>query len=192
MTVDSDIDQRHRPRLRAGQRRSGQHDADLQAVEAAIFSVCDQLAEQIARDGEGASKLITITVEGAETPPLRAPSGCPSPTRRSSKPRLPVKTPTGAVVMAVGKAVKRRPRPARHLVRPASGCEWGLRDPGHSEDGLGYMTAAEIDIRVDIGSVTARRGAYLRPDPRLHQHQRGLSVMTANRGCGWFPKPATR
>jgi len=38
---------------------------DLSAFEAALYDVCASLAQQIARDGEGATKLIEVLVDGA-------------------------------------------------------------------------------------------------------------------------------
>lgn len=39
--------------------------ADADAVRAAIFDVCETLAQAIARDGEGATRFVTIDVDGA-------------------------------------------------------------------------------------------------------------------------------
>jgi glutamate N-acetyltransferase / amino-acid N-acetyltransferase len=41
--------------------------ADAQAVRAAIFDVCETLAQAIARDGEGATRFVTIDVDQAKT-----------------------------------------------------------------------------------------------------------------------------
>jgi glutamate N-acetyltransferase/amino-acid N-acetyltransferase len=41
--------------------------ADLATFAAALTDVCDSLAQQIARDGEGATKLVTVRVTGAKT-----------------------------------------------------------------------------------------------------------------------------
>jgi glutamate N-acetyltransferase/amino-acid N-acetyltransferase len=46
---------------------SGQIDADEDALRRGLLAVCQQLAQKIARDGEGANKLITVNVIGAET-----------------------------------------------------------------------------------------------------------------------------
>lgn len=46
---------------------SAQVDADEDALQRGLLAVCQQLAQKIARDGEGASKLITVNVIGAET-----------------------------------------------------------------------------------------------------------------------------
>lgn len=40
---------------------------DGQAVRKAIFAVCEQLAQAIARDGEGATRFVTVEVESART-----------------------------------------------------------------------------------------------------------------------------
>ncbi|MBU0687454.1 MAG: bifunctional glutamate N-acetyltransferase/amino-acid acetyltransferase ArgJ [Candidatus Margulisbacteria bacterium] len=41
--------------------------ATLKKFETALHAVCEYLAKEIARDGEGATKLITVTVKGAAT-----------------------------------------------------------------------------------------------------------------------------
>ncbi|HVS70241.1 MAG TPA: bifunctional glutamate N-acetyltransferase/amino-acid acetyltransferase ArgJ [Phycisphaerae bacterium] len=41
---------------------------DLAKFSKALLEVCDSLARQIARDGEGATKLVTVTVTGAKSP----------------------------------------------------------------------------------------------------------------------------
>jgi len=41
---------------------------DLTKFAAALYEVCDSLARQIARDGEGATKLVTVIVTGAASP----------------------------------------------------------------------------------------------------------------------------
>jgi glutamate N-acetyltransferase/amino-acid N-acetyltransferase len=42
--------------------------AELTKLSAALLEVSDSLARQIARDGEGATKLVTVTVSGARNP----------------------------------------------------------------------------------------------------------------------------
>ncbi len=44
---------------------SGRKPADPEALEEALASVCIELAKQVARDGEGATKLVTVRVTGA-------------------------------------------------------------------------------------------------------------------------------
>jgi glutamate N-acetyltransferase/amino-acid N-acetyltransferase len=52
---------------RAGARKIETADADYAAVLGAITAVCTELAQAVVRDGEGATKFITIEVEGART-----------------------------------------------------------------------------------------------------------------------------
>ena len=48
-------------------RKSELSSEDLRVFQAALNGVCISLAKQIARDGEGATKLITVRVDGAVT-----------------------------------------------------------------------------------------------------------------------------
>lgn len=54
------------------------------------------LALQLVRDGEGATKFVKINVTGAENPPRPARSPAPSPKAPWSRPPSPARTPTGA------------------------------------------------------------------------------------------------
>src|SRR5262249_59749723 len=113
---------------RAGDRR-------LDDFRRAFRQVLNSLAEQIARDGEGASKLIEVIVEGATS-------------KRSAR-RIAwsiansplVKTAVagedanwGRVVMAVGKAGEPAdPAPPSSWVNGIRGAHKGLRDPRYDE-----------------------------------------------------------
>jgi len=137
---------------RAGDRR-------LDDFRRAFRQVLDSLAEQIARDGEGASKLIEVIVEGAAS-------------KRSAR-RIAwsiansplVKTAVagedanwGRVVMAVGKAGEPADRDRLSIwfgdIRVA---HRGIRDPGYDEAKVSvYMKQAEITIKVALGLGRAR------------------------------------
>ncbi|MGB7404592.1 MAG: bifunctional glutamate N-acetyltransferase/amino-acid acetyltransferase ArgJ [Pacificimonas sp.] len=52
---------------RTGARIEKREDNGADAIQAALADVCQNLAQQIVRDGEGATKFITVDVEGAET-----------------------------------------------------------------------------------------------------------------------------
>jgi glutamate N-acetyltransferase/amino-acid N-acetyltransferase len=121
--------------------------------------VLGSLAEQVARDGEGASKLIEIVVEGAVS-------------KRSAR-RIAlaiansplVKTAVGGgdanwgrVVMAVGKAGEPADRDRLSIwfgdIRVA---HKGARDPSYAErEVAAYMKGHEINIRVGLGLGTGR------------------------------------
>jgi glutamate N-acetyltransferase/amino-acid N-acetyltransferase len=137
---------------RAGDRR-------LDDFRRAFRQVLASLAEQIARDGEGASKLIEVIVEGAAS-------------KRSAR-RIAwsiansplVKTAVagedanwGRVVMAVGKAGEPADRDRLSIwfgdIRVA---HRGTRDPGYDEDKVSaYMKQLEITITVALGVGRAR------------------------------------
>lgn len=155
MTVDSDTSTSDTVlAFGLGSGRSVGPSADLDAIEAAIFSVCDQLAEQIARDGEGASKLITITVEGADSDAAARVIGLSIANSPLVKTAIAGEDANwGRVVMAVGKAGEAADRDQLAIwFGPHQVARNGLRDPGYSEDAVSaYMTADEIDVRVALG-----------------------------------------
>jgi glutamate N-acetyltransferase/amino-acid N-acetyltransferase len=130
------------------------NDRRLGPFRSALDAVLGSLAEQVARDGGGASKLIEIMVEGAVS-------------KRSAR-RVAlsiansplVKTAVGGgdanwgrVVMAVGKAGEPADRDRLSIwfgdIRVA---HKGARDPGYDEDAVStYMQRREITIRVGLG-----------------------------------------
>lgn len=127
---------------------------DLDAVGNAIFEVCDQLAEMLARDGEGASKLITIEVEGAESDASAKTIGLSIANSPLVKTAVAGQDANwGRVVMAVGKAGEPADRDRLSIwFGPHRVAKAGLRDPEYSEETVSaYMTADEITIRVELG-----------------------------------------
>ena len=126
----------------------------LKPFRAALEEVMASLAQMIVRDGEGASKFVTVEVTGA--------------TSRKSAKRIAlsiansplVKTAIagedanwGRVVMAVGKAGEPAERDRLAIwfgdIRVAVD---GERDPDYSEDAASQvMQQPEITIRVDLG-----------------------------------------
>jgi len=128
-------------------------DPRLEVFSEHLADLMQDLALQIVRDGEGASKLIKITVEGARNDVAAA-------TIAKSIANSPlVKTAIagedanwGRVVMAIGKAGEEADRDRLSIwfgdVRVALD---GARDPGYSEDGaMAVMKKQEIEIRVDL------------------------------------------
>jgi glutamate N-acetyltransferase / amino-acid N-acetyltransferase len=134
-------------------------DPRLKEFRTALQAVLANLAEQVARDGEGASKLVEVTVEGATT-------------KRSAR-RIAlaiansplVKTAIagedanwGRIVMAVGKAGEPADRDrlaiwfGEHRV-----AHRGARDPAYDEAIVSaYMKNAEISVKVALGLGPAR------------------------------------
>ena len=129
-------------------------EARLKAFKRALLSVLADLSEQIARDGEGARKLVEITVEGAVSK-LSARR-----IARSIANSPLVKTAIagedanwGRVVMAVGKAGEPADRDKLSIwfggIRVA---HRGARDPGYDEAAVSAaMKKPEISLKVALG-----------------------------------------
>jgi glutamate N-acetyltransferase/amino-acid N-acetyltransferase len=136
------------PRIvRAGDRHLGPFRAGLTKVLA-------DLAEQVARDGEGASKLIEVVVEGARSKASArriALSIANSPLVKTAIAGEDANW--GRVVMAVGKAGEPADRDRLSIwfgdIRVA---HRGERDPAYDEATVSaYMRRSEIAVRVDLG-----------------------------------------
>ncbi|MEO8938406.1 MAG: bifunctional glutamate N-acetyltransferase/amino-acid acetyltransferase ArgJ [Burkholderiaceae bacterium] len=133
------------------------------ALRAVVVEVAQQLAQAIARDGEGATKFITIAVNGArdECEALRvARSIGNSPLVKTalfaSDPNL------GRLLMAIGNAGVEAMDTAKMDLYLSGGddevrvIEAGRRAAGYrEEDGARVMKPAEISIRVELGRGTA-------------------------------------
>jgi len=129
--------------------------ADGQALRAAMMSVAQQLAHAIVRDGEGATKFITIRVDGGKTSEecrLAAYAIAHSPLVKTaffaSDPNL------GRILAAVGYAG------IHDLNQDLIGMflddvcvvQNGGRNPAYQEaDGQRVMKQSEITIRIDLG-----------------------------------------
>ena len=129
-------------------------DPRLKAFKKALHAVLADLAEQVARDGEGARKLVEIVVEGAASNASArriAMAIANSPLVKTAIAGEDANW--GRVVMAVGKAGE----PAdRDRLSIAFGdivvAEAGERAPGYSEaDASAYMKRQELQLTVGIG-----------------------------------------
>ena len=124
------------------------------AFEAALRSVMQDLALQIVRDGEGATKLIEVRVTGAATDAdaLRvARSIAESPLVKTA---IAGEDPNwGRVVMAVGKSGAQADRDLLAIrFGDLTVAEAGARAPGYDEaEVAAYMRNAEITVAVDLG-----------------------------------------
>ena len=129
-------------------------DERLSGFREALFSVMQDLALQIVRDGEGARKLIEVQVTGADSDASArriAQSIANSPLVKTAAAGEDANW--GRVVMAVGKAGEPADRDRLDIwfgdMRLA---HHGERDPDYSEDrASAYMKNDEIVIRADIG-----------------------------------------
>jgi glutamate N-acetyltransferase/amino-acid N-acetyltransferase len=145
---------------KAGNRElSAAADPGYAALRRAVVEVAQELAQALARDGEGATKLITIRVAGAASEPEAvrvAKSIANSPLVKTAffaaDPNL------GRLLMAIGNAgiaaldVSR----VELWLGDVKVIERGGRAAGYrDEDGARVMRPAEIDVRVELGRGTA-------------------------------------
>ncbi|MBP1852072.1 bifunctional glutamate N-acetyltransferase/amino-acid acetyltransferase ArgJ [Rhizobium halophytocola] len=129
-------------------------DSRLAAFRAALDDLLRDLALQVVRDGEGARKMLEITVEGAETDAAAkriALSIANSPLVKTAVAGEDANW--GRVVMAVGKAGEKADRDLLAIwfgdVRVAVE---GERDPDYSEDAASaVMKREDIPLKVEIG-----------------------------------------
>lgn len=137
------------PRIgRVGDRR-------LKDFSRALDQVMLDLAHQLVRDGEGATKFVKVTVEGAASPASArklAKSIADSPLVKTAIAGEDANW--GRVVMAVGKTEE--PVDRDHLAikfGPHQAAIEGAPSPHYDEAKMSaYMKNAEIDITVDVGS----------------------------------------
>ena len=131
--------------------------ADLRAVrdfERALDSVMIDLAQQIVRDGEGASKFVTVNVSGAASARAARRIGLTIANSPLVKTAIAGEDANwGRIVMAVGKAGEKADRDRLSIaIGGVTITENGQLVSGYDETPVaGHMQGAEIDIDVDIG-----------------------------------------
>ncbi len=128
-------------------------DAGADAFAAALADVCVQLAKLVVRDGEGASKFVTVNVDGAEN------DNAARVIARSIANSPLVKTAIaggdanwGRVVMAVGKAGEAADRDRLEIrFGETVVARDGAVVPGYDEEPVAnHLKGQEIDIGVDL------------------------------------------
>ena len=129
-------------------------DPQLKAFRAAFTEVLANLSEQIARDGEGARKLVEILVEGAVSDRSArrvAMSIANSPLVKTALAGEDANW--GRVVMAVGKAGEPADRDKLSIwFGDTRVAHKGARDPGYNEAAVSkYMKNPEITLKVALG-----------------------------------------
>ena len=133
---------------------SGAGDAKLRGFKAALETVMRDLALQVVRDGEGAEKLITITVTGAASAKAARTIGFSIANSPLVKTAIAGQDANwGRIVMAVGKAGEKADRDKLVIsiggVRVAAK---GVRVPDYDEAPIAeHMKGREIAIEVDVG-----------------------------------------
>ena len=129
-------------------------DPRLKGFRAAFDQVLADLSEQVARDGEGARKLVEVIVEGAASKKSArrvALSSANSPLVKTAIAGEDAKW--GRVVMAVGKAGEPADRDKLSIwFGKTRVAHKGARDPGYDEAAVSdYMKNPEITVKVALG-----------------------------------------
>lgn len=123
-----------------------------------LTQVCETLAREIAADGEGATKLITVTVSGAandEDADKAARSIANSPLVKTAV--FGHDANWGRIAMAVGKSGAHcRQEDVTIRILGLTVCEKGLPIPFDEEEALRRFESPEIDISVDLGTGSAQ------------------------------------
>lgn len=132
----------------------------LKAFEAALRGVMLDLAQQVVRDGEGATKFVEIRVTGAATPEDALRVGKAIADSPLVKTAVAGEDPNwGRIVAAIGKSGAEA---ERDKLRISFGdilvAENGWRAPSYTEeDGAAYMKQQNLVISVDLGLGRAKR-----------------------------------
>ena len=132
----------------------------LKAFEAALHGVMLDLAQQVVRDGEGATKFVEIRVTGAASPEDALRVGKAIADSPLVKTAVAGEDPNwGRIVAAIGKSGAEA---ERDKLRISFGdilvAENGWRAPNYSEEaGAAYMKQQNLVISVDLGLGKAKR-----------------------------------
>ena len=133
--------------------------ATAQALRAAVTAVMTDLAQQIVRDGEGATKFVTVSVTGAASDSDARKVAAAIANSPLVKTAIAGEDPNwGRIVMAVGKSGARADRD-RLTIRLGDivVAEHGwVAESYHEDAGAAYMKRPEIDVSVDLGLGTRR------------------------------------
>jgi len=154
ITVDSDTSTSDSLMLFATGQAGNVQDASLDDFKAKLGDLLIDLACQVVRDGEGATKFISITITGAEDDQAARRIGLCVANSPLVKTAIAGEDANwGRIVMAVGKAGQKADRDKLAIeiggVRVAAD---GMVVPGYDETPVvDHMKGQEIDIRVDVG-----------------------------------------
>ena len=135
----------------------------LKAFEAALSQVMQNLAHQVVRDGEGATKFVEVRVTGAATDADAQKVAFAIANSPLVKTAIAGQDPNwGRIVAAIGKSGAEADRD-RLTIRfgdiVVARCGW--RDPAYrEEDGATYMLQPELVIGVDMGLGRSKRSVW--------------------------------
>jgi glutamate N-acetyltransferase / amino-acid N-acetyltransferase len=133
------------------------------AFEAALHAVMRDLALQVVRDGEGATKLVEVRVTGATNNADAAKAAFAIANSPLVKTAVAGQDPNwGRIVAAIGKSGAEADRDKLAIrFGDILVAEKGWRNPEYREDdGAAYMQAPELLIHVDLGLGTGKRSVW--------------------------------
>jgi len=158
LTIDSDTSTNDTVVLMASGKAKGpvitKGDPRLSVIEDAVLEVCSALVRLLARDGEGATKLVTVTVAGAlseEAAEQAARTVADSPLVKTAV--FGQDANWGRVAMAVGRSgVPFDPDDLSIAFAGIAVCEKGVSVPFDEEEAAVALAEDEIEISVSIGT----------------------------------------
>ncbi len=130
------------------------NDVRLKPFAAALDAVCHDLAIQVARDGEGAEKLIEIKVTGAESDKAARTIGMSIANSPLVKTAIAGEDANwGRIVMAIGKSGENALRDRLKIkIGGITVAAKGMKSDGYKEaDIMPHMKGREIRIEADVG-----------------------------------------
>ncbi len=139
---------------------SSSDDASLADFKSALLGVMQDLSQQIAKDGEGASKFITVKVDGAENDASAKTIALAIANSPLVKTAIAGEDANwGRVVMAVGKSGEKASRDKLFIrICGVVIAESGAPSPSYSEDQVAPLMKGDditIDVNVGIGEGSA-------------------------------------
>jgi len=129
-------------------------DPRLVNFRSAFQEVAIDLAQQLVRDGEGATKFVTVTVDGAEDDDAAKKIALTIANSPLVKTAIAGEDPNwGRIVMAIGRSGEQADRDKLAIwIGGKTVAEKGLVSTKYSEEAAAaHMKTSEIDIRVDVG-----------------------------------------
>jgi len=159
ITVDGDTSTSDTLLLFATGQAGNPRDADLAEFETALHEVLKDLALQVVRDGEGASKFIAITVTGAESHRAARAIGLTIANSPLVKTAIAGEDANwGRIVAAVGRAGEKADRDWLSIrIGGVPVAAHGLAVPDYDETPVvAHMKGQNIVIEVDVGIASGR------------------------------------
>ncbi len=134
--------------------REGRGEGHYDDFYVSLHSLLHELALHMAKDGEGAEKLVTISVSGAESIPAAKKIGMSIANSPLVKTALAASDANwGRIVAAVGKAGEKADRDKLSInIGGVSVAKDGAADPSYREETIAaHMQGRDIHIKVDVG-----------------------------------------